>query len=138
MRYLYGSLFVLGGPPEGCMLSVPQRFVVEICCSQHCYLCRPSIAGGDVSLLRITQKDDLRDERTYQRVLHILRKWGRSSLAWISIPCTGGSPWQRMNVHRNGDDAARRVDAHISLFRELWQQACRLIADSPNTLFVVE
>ena len=88
LHYLYESLFILGGPPDGCLLSVPRRFVVEICCSQHSYLRRPSIAGGDVSLLRITQKDDFRDERTYQHVLHNLRKWGRLDIH----PMYGGEP----------------------------------------------
>jgi hypothetical protein len=43
-----------------------------------------------------------------------------------------------MNVHRNGRTARERVDAHISLFRELWGQALRLFVDAPDTLFVVE
>ena len=40
------------------------------------------------------------------------------SLLWSSMPCTGGSPWQRINVKKPGGFA--RLRKHVKLFSRLW------------------
>ena len=37
---------------------------------------------------------------------------------WSAMPCTGGSPWQRINALMPGGEA--RIRAHIRLFKALW------------------
>ena len=42
----------------------------------------------------------------------------RNVLLWASIPCTGGSPWQR--ITKRLASARLKIAAHIELFKKLW------------------
>eukprot|EP00972_Heterocapsa_arctica_P012714 1867074-Heterocapsa_arctica.AAC.1 len=36
------------------------------------------------------------------------------------MPCVGGSPWQKLNRLRTGEQA--KVDAHIRFFDKIWEK----------------
>ena len=42
----------------------------------------------------------------------------KNVLLWASIPCTGGSPWQR--ITKRLASARIKIAAHIELFKKLW------------------
>ena len=41
-----------------------------------------------------------------------------NTLLWASMPCTGGSPWQRLNRHRPG--VLAKLEEHWRLARLIW------------------
>ena len=53
-------------------------------------------------------------------------------MVWFSIPCTGGSRWQIVHLHRGGQAAVDRINQHIALMRRLWNQAKKLITHAHN------
>ena len=98
--------------------SGPQRILIEVCCG-------PNSKLGDTSrkqakgciVFRITEQDDITSPKTRKRITDlvndVLRKHGPKVrvLVWASIPCTGGSPWQRVNKHI--PSAAVKIEGHI-------------------------
>ena len=71
-------------------------------------------------MVRVTKRSDLTTSEGLGFGLHGVREDGRT-LAWIAIPCTGGSVLQAANAHLPG--ALRRMAAHLKLFRVLWRHA---------------
>ena len=47
-------------------------------------------------------------------------------MLWISIPCTGSSPWNRLNTLR-GKETRKRIQAHVVLFAKLFE-ASKIVA----------
>ena len=50
----------------------------------------------------------------------------RGTLQWTAMPCTGGSPWQRLNRKRPG--MAQKLEEHWKTFRAIWASFV-LVAD---------
>jgi hypothetical protein len=74
------------------------RVLIELCAGQNSRLCRPSEQNEGCYTLRITAEDDLTSARGRQKVLDVISKYHDTPiLIWVSIPCTGGSTWQRIN-----------------------------------------
>ena len=71
-------------------------------------------------MIRITKSTDLTTSAGLGVGLEGVREDGRT-LAWVAIPCTGGSVLQAANAHLPG--ASRRMTAHLKLFRALWKNA---------------
>ena len=42
-------------------------------------------------------------------------------MLWASIPCTGGSSWQHVNLARHGKSTRKKVLQHRKTFREIWK-----------------
>ena len=87
---------------------ITKRSIVEFCCSSESRLGNAKFAG-DCEVTRITEKDDARTRKGRRRTVHACQDESTYALLWSSIPCTGGSPWQRMNMHRLGRDHLRKV-----------------------------
>ena len=97
-----------GEPSAVVASSGPQRILIEVCCGPNSKLgdtSRRHAKGPGCIVIRITEQDDITSPKTRKRVIDqvndVLRKHGPSVkiLVWASIPCTGGSPWQRVNKH---------------------------------------
>ena len=71
-------------------------------------------------MVRITKHTDLTTSEGLGFGLHEVREDGHT-LAWVAIPCTGGSVLQAANAHLPG--ATRWMTAHLRLFRALWRNA---------------
>ena len=71
--------------------------VIEICCSGHSTL--SSFIGPKHTSVRITEEDDFRLPETGQYIVDVIRRSNKGSiLIHISLPCTGGSSIQQLNI----------------------------------------
>ena len=88
--------------------------VVELCCSDHSLLGKES-AMRSMNHTRVTERKDFTSEIGFRYVLNRIERFrspGSCVLLWVSMPCTGGSPWQIVN-RRNGTNVTReRISAH--------------------------
>ena len=66
----------------------------------------------------ITDKDDLSTEVGINKAITALT--GPEDVLWHSQPCTGGCPWQRINLRRN-PATKDKVKQHWKLFAKLWK-----------------
>ena len=58
---------------------------------------------------------------------------------WVSTPCTGGCPWQRINRLRSNSDTLRKIEQHSQLHDRLWSAAKEVITHALSrgcTVFV--
>ena len=69
-------------------------------------------------MIVITEKDDLTSEYGIEKAVKALT--GPNDVLWHSQPCTGGCPWQRINLRRN-PDTREKVKQHWKLFARLWK-----------------
>ena len=52
-----------------------------------------------------------------------------TSLIWVSIPCTGGSAWQRYNLAYGTPSTKDKVKGHRETFDLLWANLVRLMQE---------
>ena len=85
--------------------------------------------------MRVKLKHDLTTERGVQFVLRVISAWcGHRRLIgakmflllWVSIPCTGGSPWNRLNKMKS-KETRDKIKAHVTLFSQLCE-ATKVVA----------
>ena len=74
--------------------------------------------------MRITKEDDILSDHGTKKVINAMKG---SYAMWISIPCTGGSSWQAVNLKR-GASTRKLIAGHWSLFRKLWSTISELAA----------
>ena len=104
-----------------------KRLIVELCTSDSSRIGARTLHSKDCEVVRVTIKDDLTTERGVRKALDAIREFpGYDILVWVSIPCTGGSPWQRINVAKS-ERARRLVEQHYALFRVLWKNSMRVV-----------
>ena len=105
------------------------RVMVEFCCSPESTLGQAREASKHCHVVRVTEADDATKSKTIQALvskIHTLCDEGGGTskplLLFASLPCTGGCPWQRINVEK--------VQSHQELFIRLFksfQSLCRMI-----------
>ena len=66
----------------------------------------------------ISEEDDLTTEFGINKAVAALT--GPGDVLWHSQPCTGGCPWQRINIKRN-PVTKEKVKKHWKLFATLWK-----------------
>ena len=89
--------------------------LIEYCIESDSALAQAAEHDG-AHIIRITQEVDATRHDVTEKLLDVID--GRTSLH-ASMPCTGGSSWQRVNRRKYGDDI---VEKHIELFHRLWSQ----------------
>ena len=78
--------------------------------------------------MRITEDDDLTSENGVNKAIEVIHQYRRLPiLLWVSIPCTGGSPWQRLN-RSSGKCDPQKLDKHIQLYHSLMRSVCIVAA----------
>ena len=82
-----------------------------------------TMQSENCDVVRITVDDDLTTRKGLKKAMDAVRSFPHKGniLVWVSIPCTGGSPWQRINVWRPG--VRQRIEDHVALFRLLFAAA---------------
>ena len=108
-----------GGPSA---LPDAKRLIIEICCSSESKLSdtdRKWAVGCTV--LQFTEDNDLNIEENRKQIAKTVNEWDGdiTPLAWISLPCTGGTPWTHINMRH--PKAREKVLHHIRIFHKLWQ-----------------
>ena len=68
------------------------RVIAEYCTGKNSRIGRQ--APVDCDVVRLTEDDDMTTDSGLQKALSAVRR--RNVLLWISLPCTGGSLWQRI------------------------------------------
>ena len=100
---------------------------MEFCCSPNSKLGEDRAAAKGCHVLRITEQDDATKPQTIKHIVEQINtlcdEGGLMLLLFASLPCTGGSSWQRLNIHNN----PQRVAEHRALFRKLFRSFCSLV-----------
>ena len=103
------------------------RVLVEFCCSPNSKLGETRPAAKGCHVLRVTSEDDATKPQTIRQLVEQIHtlcdEGGVMLLLFASLPCTGGSSWQRMNVYNNPE----RIAEHRALFRKLFRSFCDVI-----------
>ena len=86
------------------------RNLLEICCEEDSALGKRTADSTGCEVLRITEKSDQLKDRTFNESVRFIRKDGRT-LAWVAIPCTGGSILQFANQHH--PNAQKQIGEHL-------------------------
>ena len=95
------------------------RVLHEWCCSPTSLIssgCASDSKG--CACQRTTEAEDGTTQSAVKRACCFLSR--ANSLLWSSMPCTGGSSWQRINVKLPGGYA--RLQRHQRLFNKLWHR----------------
>jgi hypothetical protein len=103
-------------------VSQPDRYevvIIEWCCGRDSMLGKPSTHSDGCKVVRLTIDDDLRTLEGLQKAMRIVQDCPRGrTLLWSSMPCTGGSPWQTLNVALG--KGLEKIEGHWGDFRLLW------------------
>ena len=109
------------------------RVMVEFCCSPESKLGQAREASKHCHVVRVTEADDATKSKTIQALvskIHALCDEGGDTskplLLFASLPCTGGCPWQRINVEKNPELVQSHQELFIRLFKS-FQSLCRMI-----------
>ena len=95
------------------------RSIHEWCCSPISLISSGCASDARGCLCqRTTESEDGTTLSAVKRARCFLSR--ANSLLWSSMPCTGGSSWQRINVKKPGGYA--RLRKHIRLFDKLWHR----------------
>ena len=113
--------------------------MIELCAGENSRLCRPSEQAKGCYTVRITAEDDLTSATGRQKVLDVISKYRDTPiLIWVSIPCTGGSTWQRRN-RKKSQKAAMSIQQHILLFTTLLDSLLLIASHcGSNVCFAIE
>ena len=96
------------------------RRLVEYCCGPDSLLGRPSKAQSGCAVVRLTVDNDLTTESGLKCAMDAVESApaGQYVHLWASMPCTAGSPWQAMNLHRH-PGAQEKIDKDIKIHESL-------------------
>ena len=109
----------LGSPAERRLLTkVSDRRVIEYCCGEESLIGSRATLGCMV--VRLTIRHDLTTDEGLAVALRAITDTpaGEYVHLWASLPCTAGSPWQRMNARHPGAD--QRMADHMETFEKLF------------------
>jgi len=90
--------------------------VIEFCCDEDSSIGRSSPTEKGCRVIRITRSDDALSKNGMKKFLDACRT-APMPILFGAIPCTGGSPWQRINALRGAGD---KIEGHQKLARRLW------------------
>ena len=96
------------------------RRIIEFCCGENSIIGQSTVRfSKGCHCVRLTQKIDVTSESGLTFALrHASHK---NTLLWCSIPCTGGCPWNRINLAKR-PEGQERVRQHKLLFSKLWEK----------------
>ena len=105
-----------------------RRRIVEFCCGSDSRIGR--LAPPDCEVVRLTIDDDVSSEAGLAKALAAVSDPSIPTLLFVSLPCTGGSPYTRINWHK-GPGTREKILQHRADFTVLWgsfetvAEACR-------------
>jgi hypothetical protein len=104
------------------------RVLLEVCCGKDSLMSSHTEFSERCICVRLTERHDLTTAIGLRRgcdALNLADFLKLPILVWISIPCTGGSSWQRINKVK-GPDTEEKIRKHRELFDKLLLSALRL------------
>ena len=108
---------------------VVTRSLIELCCSADSRLGATRPESADCARYRFTEREDLTSAPGLREaLLAVHESQARCKghlLIWVSIPCTGGCQWNRVNARF--PTAQLKKDAHIALFQTIWTACARIM-----------
>ena len=69
--------------------------------------------------VRITVKDEFMKDEIVARIIREIR--GEGTILWFSMPCTGGSPWQKYNMKHKS--AREKMKGHWKVHKCMWKKS---------------
>ena len=75
-----------------------KRHIVEFCCGPNSKIGDKRYQRDGCQVTRITEDDDVTTNKGLYKAIQAVRQ--ENCLLWVSIPCTGGSPWQHINAKK--------------------------------------
>ena len=114
--------------------------MVELCTSENAWLSRLSDAYG-IMAIPITARVDGMDPETLRLLEGAIRtatRRGMHVVVWASTPCTGGSPWQHLQVARDESYYSRHLKGLFTVHRKLWKSFLFLVNASKEPTWVIE
>ncbi len=105
------------------------RSLIELCCSLDSRLGASCPASSDCARYRFTEQEDLTTASGLRAALVAVHESQRRAkghlLIWVSIPCTGGCTWNRIN--KRFPSACAKQALHLDLFHKLWDACTRVM-----------
>ena len=92
---------------------------MEFCCGRNSRLGRPYPWNEGCEVIRLTLDDDVTTPAGRKKAVASVSTRELPVLLWVSIPCTGGSPWQRKNK-KMGKSTRKLVARRIRAYRKIW------------------
>ena len=96
--------------------------MIEFCCDENSKLGQKGMYAESrgCNVVRVTEANDVTTDQGLTFVEDIIDKChGPSTILFAAMPCTGGSPWGNINVHKPG--GAARLRRHIKTFHLIWR-----------------
>jgi len=100
----------------------PNRTIVEFCCGNDSLIGQPGRYTAGCKVIRCTIEHDVLTPEGERRAIRGASHPG--SLVWSSIPCTGGSTWQRINLARARREGNTLLEKRVT---DLQNDARRMI-----------
>ena len=107
-----------GGPAAK---SDTKRLIVEVCCHPESKLSQTNRKWSEgCEVLQFTEEFDLNEVENQMRIAEYVNsfKGDVKPFIWISLPCTGGTPWTYINM--KNPSAREKVLKHVREFDQLW------------------
>ena len=87
------------------------RVIIELCTSTNSRIGQKHQRSEGCLVVRITEDDDLTSSSGVDKALSIIEQYaGLPILIWVSVPCTGGSQWQRLNMSTGKRDIQKMMN----------------------------
>ena len=112
------TLPIAAATPAHARAPAPTRRLVEFCCGHASRIGQRAPAGCEVT--RLTIDDDLTTQAGLEKAVEAVSHADVPTLLFGALPCTGGSPYQRMNWYR-GAKTRKKIRKHWAIFRALWR-----------------
>eukprot|EP00972_Heterocapsa_arctica_P088063 12984163-Heterocapsa_arctica.AAC.1 len=96
-----------------------KRALFEFCCGEQSKLGEHAEGDPDCVVFRLTEAVDMSSKGGLDHAIGLVDALppGWYVLLWGSLPCTAGSPWQRLNRKHPG--ARLKIEANIKIFEDL-------------------
>ena len=104
------------------------RVIFEFCCSQDSLMGQAAYQTSNCLVIRLTKSHDMTSQEGMDYAMQCINNMseGVYFFMWTSMPCTGGSPWQRMNMKHAS--AREKVAEHLRLHKALFEN-WKILAD---------
>ena len=104
----------------------PMRHIVEFCTSHDSEM--GTCTSADCRVTRITKNHDITSRRGFRYARAAIRLT-LLTLLWVSLPCTGGSNWQAVNLTK-GPATVEKVLEPRADFDKAWDNTEQLMGSS--------
>ena len=112
------------------------RIIVEGCTNPDSLMSRLTLSSNGCTVIPIDRNIDWCSKESYDICIGNLT--GSHSALWFSSPCTGGSMWSHINLHRSSSTVALTL-SHWKEFHRLWkrfEEIAKIVTPKGVAMFV--